>query len=114
MSKQFQCIVFSKQYITIRSQGSSVSIVSDYGLAFKGRDPIRIQIVTDIKTTEQVNSFSYLGNLIYYENEMDTDNKLNDCLKITGVINNVFRPKKIRIKLYNTLSLPTLLNGCEN
>jgi hypothetical protein len=26
----------------------------------------------------------------------------------------VFRPKKIRIKLYNTLSLPTLLYGCEN
>jgi hypothetical protein len=59
--------------------------------------------------------------LIYYEKEMDIDNKLNNYLKITGIINNafsakasccecgdeplgscatelVFRPKKTRIK----------------
>jgi hypothetical protein len=38
-------------------------------------------------------------------------------LKITGILNNVFRPhktlKKIRIKLYNTLALPVLLCGSE-
>ena len=38
-------------------------------------------------------------------------------LKITGIINNVFRPqkplKKTRIKLYNTLALPVLLCGSE-
>jgi hypothetical protein len=36
--------------------------------------------------------------------------KLNNCLKITGILNNVFRPqkafKKTRIKLYNTLAGP--------
>jgi hypothetical protein len=37
---------------------------------------------------------------------MDIDNKLNNDLKITGIVNNVFRPKKTRIKLYNTLALP--------
>ena len=35
---------------------------------------------------------------------MDIDNKLHNYLKITGIINNVFRPqktlKKTRIKLY--------------
>jgi hypothetical protein len=34
--------------------------------------------------------------------------KLNNYLKITGILNNVFRPqkalKKTRIKLYNTLA----------
>jgi hypothetical protein len=40
--------------------------------------------------------------------------KLNNYLKITGIINNVFRPKKTRIKLYNMLALPTLLYGSEN
>jgi len=48
---------------------------------------------------------------------LDTDNKLHNYLKITGILNNVFRPpknpKKIRIKLYNTLALPVLLYGCE-
>jgi hypothetical protein len=38
-------------------------------------------------------------------------------LKITGIINNVFRPqktlKKARIKLYNTLALSDLLYGSE-
>jgi hypothetical protein len=44
---------------------------------------------------------------------MDIDNKLNNYLKITGIINNVFipeqTPKKTRIKLYNTLALTTLI-----
>jgi hypothetical protein len=35
-------------------------------------------------------------------------------LRITGIINNVFRPKKTRIKLYNTLALPALFYGSES
>jgi hypothetical protein len=39
-------------------------------------------------------------------------------LKITGILNNVFRPqkkalKKRRIELYNTPALPVLLRGSE-
>jgi len=48
---------------------------------------------------------------------LDIDNKLHNCLKITGILNNVFRPqkplKKPRIKLHNTLALPVLLYGSE-
>jgi hypothetical protein len=48
---------------------------------------------------------------------IDIDNKLNNNLKITGLLNNVFRPqktlKKTRIKLYNTLALPMLLYSSE-
>jgi hypothetical protein len=55
--------------------------------------------------------------VISYEGELDTDNKLNNFLKITGILNNVFRPqktlKKTRIKLYNTLALPVLLYGSK-
>jgi len=44
-------------------------------------------------------------------------NKLNNFLKITGILNNVFRPqktlKKTRRKLYNTLALPVSLYGSE-
>jgi hypothetical protein len=95
-----------------------VTLQETKSMAFKGRDPIRSKTVVDNKITEQVKSFHYLGNLISYENKMDIDNKLNNCLKITGIINNVFRPKKIlkktRIKLYNRLALPTLLYDREN
>jgi hypothetical protein len=49
---------------------------------------------------------------------MDIDNGLNNYLIRTGIVNNVFRPSKTlrkpRIKLYNTLVLPTLLHGSEN
>jgi len=41
---------------------------------------------------------------------LDIGNKLNNSLKITGIINSVFRPQKTlkntRIKLYITLALP--------
>ena len=52
-----------------------------------------------------------------YERELDIDNKLNNLFKITGILDNVFRPqkavRKTRIKLYNTLALPVLLYGSE-
>jgi hypothetical protein len=57
-------------------------------------------------------------NLVLYDEEVDIDNKLNNYLKKSGIINNIFRPqktlKKTRIKLYNTLALPALLCGSEN
>jgi hypothetical protein len=55
--------------------------------------------------------------MISYDRELDIDSKLNNYLKITGILNNVFRPqktlKKRRIKLYNTLALRVLLYGNE-
>ena len=45
------------------------------------------------------------------------DNKLNNFLKITSILNNVFKLQKTltktRIKLHNTLALPVLLYGSE-
>jgi hypothetical protein len=63
-------------------------------MAFKGRYPVRSKIVIENKIIEKVNSFNYLGNLISYEREVDTGSKLNNYLKITGIINNTFRPRK--------------------
>ena len=78
-------------------------------MAFKGRDPVRTKTVIDNKIIEQVKLFNYLGNMISYGKELDIDNKLRNYLKITGILNNVFRPqktlKKTRIKLYNTAAL---------
>jgi hypothetical protein len=55
--------------------------------------------------------------MITYEKELDIDNKLYNYWKITGILNNVFRPqkalKKTRIKLHNTPALPVLLYGSE-
>ena len=86
-------------------------------MAFKVRDPVRTKVVIDNKIREQVNLFNYLGNMISYEGELDIDNKLNNFLKITGILNKVFRPeealKKTRIKLYNTIALLVLLYGSE-
>jgi len=63
-------------------------------MAFKGQIPIRTKTVTDNKIIEQVNLFNYLGNMISYEKELDIDNALHNYLKITGILNNVFRPQK--------------------
>jgi hypothetical protein len=37
---------------------------------------------------------------------LDNDQKLNDYLKVTGIINNMCIPQNKRIKLYNALVLP--------
>jgi len=56
--------------------------------------------------------------MIFYEKELDIDKKLHNYLKITGILNNVFKPqktlKKTRFELYNTLALPVLLYGSES
>jgi hypothetical protein len=70
------------------------------------------------KIREQVNSFNYLGNLTFYEKEAGNDNKLNNYLKITGIINNMFRAQKTPMKTRKlhkkaitwSLSIPCLLN----
>jgi hypothetical protein len=49
-------------------------------MAFKGRDPVRTKLVIDNKIIEQ--------------RELDIDKKLNNYLKIKGILNNVFRPQK--------------------
>ena len=71
--------------------------------------------ISNNKFRYTVYSFNYLGNIVSYEKELDIDNKLHNYLKITGIINNVFRPqkplKKTRIRLYNTLAFPVLLYG---
>jgi len=67
-------------------------------MTFKGRDTVRTKIVVGNKIIEQINLFNYLGNVISYEGEMDIDNKLNNILKITGILNNVFRPQKTHKK----------------
>jgi hypothetical protein len=63
-----------------------------------------------------------MGSLVFWKvlfslHKLDIDNKLHKYLKITAILNNVFRPqktpKKTRIKLYNTLALPVLLYGSE-
>jgi hypothetical protein len=76
-----------------------------------------MKIVIDKKIIEHVKSCTYLRNMMSCERELDIDNKLNNYLKITGMLNNVFGPqktlKKTRIKLYNTLALPVLLYGSE-
>ena len=86
-------------------------------MAFEGRHSVRSKIVIDNTIIEEINSFNCLGDFIAYEKEVDVDNNLNNQSKIAGIINNMFRPqktlKKTRIKLYNALALPALLDGTE-
>jgi len=78
----------------ITEYGLTISVQKTKSMAFRGRDPVRTKTVIDNKIIEQVNSFNYLGNMISYEKELDFDNKIHNYLKITGILNNVFRPQK--------------------
>jgi adenylate kinase family enzyme len=133
--RQLSALLFADDQVTIADTEDNLQkavhklnqIITEYGLTIsvqktklmtlKGRDPVRTEIVIDNKAIQQVNFFNYLGNMICYEGELDIDNKLNNFLKITGILNNVFRPQKTvmktRIKLHNKLALPVLLYGSE-
>jgi hypothetical protein len=78
----------------ITDYGLKISVQKTKSMAFKGRDPVRNKIVIDNKIIEKLKSSNYLGNMISYERELDIDNKLNNYLKITGILNNVFRQQK--------------------
>jgi hypothetical protein len=45
---------------------------------------------------------------------VDINNKLHNFLKIIGIVNNMFKQKKTRIKLYNMLTVSVLLCSSEN
>jgi transcription initiation factor TFIIIB Brf1 subunit/transcription initiation factor TFIIB len=45
----------------------TISVQKTKSMEFRGRDSVRTKTVIDNKIIEQVNSFNYLGNMIYYE-----------------------------------------------
>ena len=47
-------------------------------VAFKGREPVRSKTVTANKIIEKINSFNYLGNVIPYGKDEDSDNIRNN------------------------------------
>jgi transposase len=84
----------------ITNYGLTISADKSKVIAFKGRDPIKSKIVINNEII-QVNTFNYLGNLISYEKEKDIDNKITKYLKITGLINNTFKPNKVKKRYTN-------------
>jgi hypothetical protein len=87
-------------------------------MAFKGREPVRSKICINNKTLGQVNTFSYLGYYLSYEEEKDLNMKITNFLKITGIINHIFKPylvsKYTTSKIYKILARPTLAYGSES
>jgi len=63
-------------YISYKSTNTKISKRRFVNI-FKGRDLLRTKIVKDNKIIEQVNLLKYLRNIIFYEGELDIDNKLN-------------------------------------
>ena len=76
-----------------------------------------MHISQNVFTVVRVCYCAYFFEKLVYVSTM-IDNKLHNYLKITGILNNVFKPqktlKKTRLKLYNTLALPVLLYGSES
>jgi hypothetical protein len=68
-------------------------------------------------TLEQVNTFTYLGCNISYQEKKDIHSKITKFLQILGLLNNTLKPhlvqRSTRLKLYKTLAHQTLLYGSE-
>jgi len=77
----------------ITEHGLTIPIQKIELMALEGREQVGSTIVVDNKIIEQVSSFNCLGSLVSCEEEMDIDSKLYNCLKMTGIISNIFRPQ---------------------
>lgn len=86
-------------------------------MAFSGENPIPSKIMINNTLIERVNSFNYLGYNLSYITDEDMSNKISKFIKITGVINTVFKTshvqKHTRLKVYKTLARPVLTYGSE-
>ena len=84
---------------------------------FVGTDHIRIKIIINDETLEQVSQFTYLGCSISYQFSNDAEFKLAKFLQLIGTIKRtIFRKVRTEtiLKIYSTLVLPTFLYGSEN
>jgi hypothetical protein len=74
--------------------------------------PIRTKICIDNKTLKQQNTFNCLGYNISYEGEKDLNIKAANFVKVSGIINQIFKPSLVsrhtRIYIYKTLARPVL------
>jgi hypothetical protein len=68
-------------------------------------------------TLKQQNTFNYLGYNISYEGEKDLNIKAANFVKVSGIINQIFKPSLVsrhtRIHIYGTLARPVLSYGSE-
>ena len=76
-------------------------------MAFKGKYPIPSKICINNTLIERVNSFNYLGYQMSFGADEDMANKISKYIKVTGVINQMFKPSQVqrhtRLKIYKTL-----------
>jgi len=63
-------------------------------MAFNGRDPVRSKIVINNNIIEQINTFSYPGYSVSYQNEKYITIKITKFLQITGIIKRTLKPLK--------------------
>jgi hypothetical protein len=82
-------------YQTVQTFGMKISYQKTKIMAFKGTEPIRSKIVIDNVISEQVNTFTYLGCNISYQEEKDTHSKNTKFLQILGLLNNTLKPNLV-------------------
>jgi hypothetical protein len=75
--------------------GAEISPVTFDVMTFKEQLPVRSKIVIRNPVVEQVNTFTYLGcKISYEEKELQKQVKFKD----TGILNNVLQPNLVRIQ----------------
>jgi hypothetical protein len=77
---------------TVQAFGMKISHQKTKIMAFKGTEPIRSKIVIDNMILEEVNTFTYLGCNISYQEDKDIHSKIAKFLQILGLLNNTLKP----------------------
>lgn len=76
-----------------RGYNMQISIPKTKTMAFKGKYPVRIKILIDGQTIEQVEHYKYLGCDVSYDKDKDITNKLCRFQRICGTIKRQLKNK---------------------
>jgi hypothetical protein len=108
---ELQRAVYNLQ-VTASEFNMSISTEKTKIMAFALKEPVRRKICVNGKKLEQVNTFNYLGCAMSYEGEKDMEVNISKFVKVTGVMNSVFKPSSVqkltRLQVYKTLTRPVL------
>jgi hypothetical protein len=81
-------------------------------MAFRGKFPIRTEVLIDNELIEQLSHFTYLGCNFTYSTNKGITRKLNEFKHISGTLKRTLKNKtqeETQIRFHKMMAVPTLL-----
>jgi hypothetical protein len=86
-------------------------------MAFKAQVAVTSKIIVHNTVLERVNTFTYMGHGVSYEEEKDITSKIGTFLQVLGIVDNVLKQnlaqKPYWLTVYNILPIPSIYTAVK-